>query len=219
VHGALIDTTHRARSNTCYNAAPILTRSGVGSSQACTDLQHRYLDQRTFDPQAGKTPGSKLRVEAAAWRGKPVFFRIIGPWTVPERMPAPGNTSSQVPSLIMVYLVLISACGIAWHNFRAGKSDRRGAFEMGGIYFLCMAGARLRPLLGLVLLTGLAFHGNSGQPFLPPLEPLLGVRYEVAALLNSWGSFKHLGPPPPGWTIHFPCCTRRYLLSFCCASD
>jgi hypothetical protein len=40
-------------------------------------------------------------------------------------------------------------------------------------------------LLGLVLLTGLAFHGNSGQPFLPPLGPLLGVRYEVAGLLNS----------------------------------
>jgi serine/threonine-protein kinase len=215
------------------------------------------------DPQTGNTPGSKpgkkLRVEAAAWRGKPVFFRIVGPWTVPERMPAPSNSSSQIPSLIMVYLVLISACGIAWHNFRAGKSDRRGALKMGGIYFLCMAGARLlvthhtatlqelnmfwltvslafvnggalwiiylalEPwvrrhwphtiigwnrftakgirdplvgrdllygmacglLLGLVVLTGTAFHGNSGQPFLPPLEPLLGVRYEVAGLLDS----------------------------------
>jgi serine/threonine-protein kinase len=207
------------------------------------------------DPQTGK----KLRVEAAAWRGKPIFFRIIGPWTVPERMPAPSNTSNQIPSLVVVYLVLIAACGIAWHNFRAGKSDRRGAFKMGSIYFLCMAGARLlrahhtatlqelnlfwltistaflnagtlwiiylalEPwvrrrwphtiigwnrltakgigdplvgrdllcgtgcglLLGLVVMIGTAFHGNSGQPFLPPLEALLGMRYEVAGLLNS----------------------------------
>jgi serine/threonine protein kinase len=207
------------------------------------------------DPQTG----NKLRVEAAAWRGKPVFFRIIGPWTVPERMPAPSNTSNQIPSVIMVYLVLISACGIAWHNFRAGKSDRRGALKMGSIYVLCMAGARLlvthhtaslqelnvfwltmstaflnggamwviylalEPwvrrrwphtiigwnrftakgirdpmvgrdllygmgcglLLGLIVLAATAFHGNSGQLFLPPLSPLLGVRYEVAGLLNS----------------------------------
>jgi predicted Ser/Thr protein kinase len=207
------------------------------------------------DPQTGV----KLRVEAAAWRGKPISFRIIGPWTVPERMPAPNNSSNQVPSLIVVYLVLISACGIAWHNFRAGKSDRRGAFKMASIYFLCMAGSRflvthhtaslqelnifwltmstaflnggalwiiylaLEPwvrrrwphtiigwnrftakgirdplvgrdllygmacglLLGLLALAATAFHGNSGQPFQPPLQPLLGVRYEVAGLLNS----------------------------------
>ena len=27
-----------------------------------------------------------LRIEAAAYRGKPVFFDVIGPWTDPERM-------------------------------------------------------------------------------------------------------------------------------------
>jgi len=215
------------------------------------------------DPQTGNTPGntpgSKLRVEAAAWRGKPVFFRIVGPWTVPERMPEPGNTSSQIPLLIFVNLVLISACGIAWHNFRAGKSDRRGALKMCSIVGLGAAGARLLvahhtatsdelgvfvdtmsitfliggllwivylalepwvrrrwphtiigwnrfaakgirdPLVGRDLLYGMAcglllrpltltgrfFHGHSGQPILPPLEPLLGVRYEVAGLLNA----------------------------------
>src|SRR3954447_17211977 len=29
------------------------------------------------DPASGAT----VRVEAAAWRGRPVFFHIIGPWT------------------------------------------------------------------------------------------------------------------------------------------
>src|SRR5262245_21448311 len=30
-------------------------------------------------------PGLALRVEAAAWRGRPVYFEIIGPWAPPER--------------------------------------------------------------------------------------------------------------------------------------
>src|SRR5579872_4521635 len=36
----------------------------------------------------GTWPGSQrsLRVEAAAWRGKPVYFAMIGPWTRPARM-------------------------------------------------------------------------------------------------------------------------------------
>jgi len=40
-------------------------------------------------------------------------------------------------------------------------------------------------VLGLIQLAGTALHGNSGQPFLPPLAPLLGVRYEMAGLLNA----------------------------------
>jgi hypothetical protein len=27
-----------------------------------------------------------MRIEAAAYRGKPVFFELIGPWPRPERM-------------------------------------------------------------------------------------------------------------------------------------
>jgi serine/threonine-protein kinase len=200
-----------------------------------------------------------LRVEAAAWRGRPVFFRITGPWSVPEQNPAPAAKANQIPSLILVYLALISACIIAWRNVRAGKSDHRGALKMGGLYFLSMFGARLLfahhtgtlaeldvfwktvslalinggavwvfylalepwvrrswphtligwnrfaakglrdPLVGRDLLYGMgfgsvlaglllvetAFHGNSGQPYLPDLDALNGVRYELSFLLNG----------------------------------
>ena len=38
----------------------------------------------------GKWPGTtrSLRVEAAAWRGKPVYFDLIGPWSRPQRLRA-----------------------------------------------------------------------------------------------------------------------------------
>src|SRR5580704_17531576 len=34
------------------------------------------------------SPSNAIRVEAAWWRGRPVYFQIIGPWTFPSRMPS-----------------------------------------------------------------------------------------------------------------------------------
>jgi len=80
--------------------------------------------------------GSKLRIEAASWRGRPVFFRIIGPWTTQERTTVPSDSSNQMPILIIVYTSLAAACVIAWMNHRAGRSDPRGANRLFLIYFV-----------------------------------------------------------------------------------
>lgn len=84
-------------------------------------------------------------MEAAAWRGKPVSFRIIGPWTTPDRMQATvsGQNGTQIGVIAVIYLSMIAACFIAWHNIRTGKGDRRGASTFAGIYFICMAAARM----------------------------------------------------------------------------
>jgi hypothetical protein len=35
-----------------------------------------------------------MRIDAASYRGKPVYFELIGPWTRPERMqPQPTAAS------------------------------------------------------------------------------------------------------------------------------
>jgi len=84
--------------------------------------------------------GAKLRIEAAAWRGRPVFFRIIGPWTVPGRMTQAGtNTGNQIPILVMICIAVIAACVLGWHNFRAGKADRQGATRLALIFFASQA--------------------------------------------------------------------------------
>jgi serine/threonine-protein kinase len=80
--------------------------------------------------------GAKLRIEAAAWRGRPVSFRIIGPWTVPGRMAhADNNSASAIPLLVAFFIVVIAACILGWHNFRAGKADRQGATRLAVIFF------------------------------------------------------------------------------------
>jgi serine/threonine-protein kinase len=83
--------------------------------------------------------GSKLRVEAAAWRGRPVFFRIVGAWSKPERMTAdtPGGNLAE---LALVYMVLIAAGFLAWKHLRAGRSDRQGAWSLAVLFFIGMAG-------------------------------------------------------------------------------
>jgi serine/threonine-protein kinase len=84
-----------------------------------------------------------LRVEAAAWRERPVFFRIIGPWTKPERATPSTISSNQIPVLILVYIALIAGCTLGWINFRAGRVDLRGANRLLLIYFLSQAAVHL----------------------------------------------------------------------------
>ena len=90
-------------------------------------------DPRTNDP---------LRVEAAAWRGRPVFFRIFGPWSKPERMESSGAAPGQLAYLAIVYGAFVAAGAIAWYNVRLGRSDRQGAYYLALLYFVSSAAAR-----------------------------------------------------------------------------
>jgi hypothetical protein len=73
--------------------------------------------------------GEPLRVEAAAWRGRPVSFRVVGPWTTPVRG-SPPATTGQIIKLAIIYVLFLAACVGAWLNFRARKADLRGATKM-----------------------------------------------------------------------------------------
>ena len=99
-------------------------------------------DTRAAWTTTDATTGSPLRVEAAAWRGRPVFFRLIGNWTKPERMQAQDQSGTQWVLLLIIYLVFTAACVIAWFNHKQGKGDRRGASALAKLCFICLAGGR-----------------------------------------------------------------------------
>jgi hypothetical protein len=72
-----------------------------------------------------------LRVEAASYRGRPVFFEVVGPWTEPERMEA-GRDSSLDRALIALILgifgvLMVAAAVLARRHLRSDRADRRGA--------------------------------------------------------------------------------------------
>lgn len=119
------------------------------------------FDERTawLGAYPGQKPGS-LRLEAAAWHGKPVFFRIIGPWT----QPSSGFTSIRSMELLWAFMFAITMIGgaiLARRNSLAGRGDRRGAFRLGAAVFviwmlLWLVGSNHTPNMGELqsLLTG-----------------------------------------------------------------
>ncbi len=83
-------------------------------------------------------PGVTMRVEAASYRGRPVSFRWIGPWTRPSRDPE-GQVRQEAGALVFEALLLFFVLGgalVARHNLRAGRGDRRGALRIGGAVVL-----------------------------------------------------------------------------------
>jgi len=215
-------------------------------------------DARAAWTGVDRPTGATLRIEAAQWRGRPVFFRIIGPWTKPERM-GRAPSSQGIPTFMVLYPCLVAALLIAWYNFRAGRADLQGATKLALILFTANVGARFLsahhtwqaaelsllwrgisiaainggmlwtfylalepwvrqrwpqtmiswsryttkgirdPLVGRdllygatlasvwtsVLLAQLALHGSSGEPVMPSLETLLGVRQAAGAGLDA----------------------------------
>lgn len=95
---------------------------------------HRAAWEGTVDD--GTT---KLRLEAASYRGRPVWFRVIAPWTRAERDVEPEVTGGGrvVNAILLALFVVILAVGVtmARRNLRLGRTDRRGAFRI-GLYIL-----------------------------------------------------------------------------------
>src|SRR5258708_6787116 len=72
-------------------------------------------------------PESPIRVEAAWWHSKPVYFQIIGPWTNPDRMPVnTGRRNSDYAWLILTFGRMAFAALMAWRNLRMRRGDRHG---------------------------------------------------------------------------------------------
>jgi tRNA A-37 threonylcarbamoyl transferase component Bud32 len=76
----------------------------------------------------------RVRVEAAAFRGLPVSFVIIGPWTQATRMqPVPRTPAERAGAAVTLAFGILLLLGGAWLarlNVRANRADRRGAARL-----------------------------------------------------------------------------------------
>jgi serine/threonine protein kinase len=150
----------------------------------------------------GVWPGSDrpLRVEAAAWHAKPVFFAMIGDWNKPWRMVAPESPSdrknriSQIIGLVVLISVLVTGGWLARRNYRRGRGDRDGAFRLACIMFaleiavwLCRShlvpGSESFLLLILACGSGLFWGGVMWMVYMA-VEPWIRRRWPQA--LISW---------------------------------
>jgi serine/threonine-protein kinase len=70
-------------------------------------------------------PDLPIRVEAAGWQGRPVFFRVVGEWTVAER--ERGLTSSLLLMVILIAGSILLGGGLIARNVWLGRADWRAA--------------------------------------------------------------------------------------------
>ncbi len=84
-------------------------------------------------------PDRPLRVEAAAARGRLVFFELAGPWSRPPRTARPAELTAVARDFDLSFLGLLVVGGalIARRNLRLGRSDRRGAMRLAAFVFAC----------------------------------------------------------------------------------
>ncbi len=85
----------------------------------------------------GVFPGTSrpLRVEAAAWRGKPVAFGLLGPWVQPDRKPSSPPDAGQWLRVSVLLSIVCAAAVLARRNYRQGRGDRHGAFRLASWMF------------------------------------------------------------------------------------
>jgi serine/threonine-protein kinase len=96
-------------------------------------LPRAYADEwKAWTGEFPDVPGSPIRVEASAFRGRPTMFEVVGSWVALEGS-APLQESSSAAwrtiGVLIVAILPIGAALIARRNIQLGRSDRRGAFR------------------------------------------------------------------------------------------
>jgi len=93
-----------------------------------------FDDRKAWTGAYASLPNRAIRIEAAAYRGTPVWFKIIGEWQRPVRMePFKPNTQQrlgQILSIAMIVSMIVASIALARRNLLAGRGDRRGAITI-----------------------------------------------------------------------------------------
>jgi serine/threonine protein kinase len=91
----------------------------------------------------GVWPGTTrpLRVEAAAFQGKPVYFQLIGDWTKPDRMVSTekksfGDKAGRIIGIFLLIAGLAGGCWAARRNYLRGRGDHEGAMRLAIVVFV-----------------------------------------------------------------------------------
>jgi serine/threonine-protein kinase len=132
-----VDATDAPREEPRWNElfeAAGLTMSAFWPT-APTWVPRDYADARAaWEGPLPEQPDLRVRIEAAGYRGKPVWFSIVGPWTRPTLMQArQGNIVDRVINgavAAVSIMLVVTAMLLARRHLRANRADRRGAVRL-----------------------------------------------------------------------------------------
>jgi hypothetical protein len=165
------------------NWAPLIAMSGL--PQGLRAVPPRWAAPIDSDEKnAWSTADGSVRVEAAAYHGRPVWFSVIRPWSLPDRMPP-----SQPKPLFVSDFALLAVLVIAWvaatvlglRNLRRAQVDRRGALRVAlFVFFTCWLALVLR-----------AHHPGGAREF-----AIMGkvIAYALTLGLATWCGYVAIEP-------------------------
>jgi Protein kinase domain len=101
----------------------------------------QYADERAaWEGPHVDHPEIPVRIEAAAFRNRPVHFAIIFPWDRPLRQEEQSVSSGARLATILLFIIFlgiaIGAALMGRRNLQLGRSDKRGAFKLAMFIFL-----------------------------------------------------------------------------------
>jgi serine/threonine-protein kinase len=102
-----------------------------------------YADSRAaWEGPHPERPDLTMRVEAAAYRGRAVAFRWLGPWSEPDRdlfdTRSAARRFGDVAWNLTLLTLFLGGAWLARSNLRAGRGDRRGGTRLAGAVIVCL---------------------------------------------------------------------------------
>ena len=133
-----------AKAEAVVNWTPLFEAAGLDPSKL-QPAEPLWTWLSTSDTRAAWTSqwpesGRPLRVEAAALRGKPVGFSMLGPWDKPWRTTSPEGSVLGNPVFLLqfalLFAILVGAPLLARNNLLRGRGDRKGALRLAVFLFV-----------------------------------------------------------------------------------
>jgi Protein kinase domain len=120
----------------------LFTAAGLDPARF-TAVEPQWIPPVTFDARAAWTgmlahsPSVPMRVEAAYWRGRPIYFRLITE-VMRQQLHAWHGPFAMASSMYLFapWIVGFGAILVAWRNYQAIRTDLRGASRLGAAVFI-----------------------------------------------------------------------------------
>ena len=109
-----------------------LDPSRFAPAEALWNPETAFDARAAWTGTAAEMPDIPLRVEAAAYEGRPVFFKLVAPWTKQGR----AEQAPHAFTAIFIFGLFFGAALLAWRNYRRGKGDRQSALRLALLFFV-----------------------------------------------------------------------------------
>ena len=130
-----------------FDWSPALAASGLDTTRLHPGKPRRTAPTDSDSKQAwdGFYPGQpdvSFHIEAASYRGKPVWFSVMGPWYRPRESIIQSLPADFVwviwASLTLGLAMMVALVAMARRNLRLGRGDRKGAVRLAVVTYLSL---------------------------------------------------------------------------------